>query len=431
MAVAVTRKPLNNAVEYALYGSRAPSIVMDFARGEYLDSRITFTRATSGWRFNSAGTLEAVTSGNPRFDYDPSTLAPRGLLIEDARTNSIRNNTMQGVAAGTPGTAPTNWILADPSNGLALQIVGSGVESGITYIDIRYSGTTDAASSTAIGTEALNQVVASSGQSWTFSSYIRLVGGTLANITSVLATVAERQADGTFITATNADITSITTSAGLATQRGVCSRTLNNGATARVSGGITFTYSSGVAIDVTLRIGLPQLELGAMAGSVIETSTTAVTRNADLAVVSSLVPWFNPYEGTLVAEWIPAQQTAGGAVVGLNDGTTNNRMNLNQTAGVAAQFFTVNGGVSQANLNTGTTVIGSVARAAGAYKENNFALSVNGATPSLDTAGTVPTPTRMSIGVQTGAGTYLFGWVRRIAYYTRRLSDYNLKALST
>jgi hypothetical protein len=55
-------------------------------------SKLTFTRASSAWRFNSAGLLESVASDVMRIDYDPVTKAKRGLLMEVNRTNLLLNS---------------------------------------------------------------------------------------------------------------------------------------------------------------------------------------------------------------------------------------------------------------------------------------------------------------------------------------------------
>ncbi len=60
-------------------------------RGKPSD-RLTFTRASTATRFNSAGQLETVASGAPRIDYDPVTRAKRGLLMEGSRTNLLLNS---------------------------------------------------------------------------------------------------------------------------------------------------------------------------------------------------------------------------------------------------------------------------------------------------------------------------------------------------
>jgi hypothetical protein len=64
-----------------------PRMALDFTTG-VLDSRVTITRAlNTATRVNSSGFVEIVNANLPRFDYDPATLAAKGLLIEEARTN--------------------------------------------------------------------------------------------------------------------------------------------------------------------------------------------------------------------------------------------------------------------------------------------------------------------------------------------------------
>ena len=58
-----------------------------------LDPRITFTRASSATRVNEQGLIEVVADDVPRVDYNPSTLAVKGLLIEEARTNTVLDST--------------------------------------------------------------------------------------------------------------------------------------------------------------------------------------------------------------------------------------------------------------------------------------------------------------------------------------------------
>ena len=62
------------------------TMLLDFLN-PVLDPRITFSRGTGATRVNASGFIETVGNTTPRFDYDPVTLAPRGLLIEEARTN--------------------------------------------------------------------------------------------------------------------------------------------------------------------------------------------------------------------------------------------------------------------------------------------------------------------------------------------------------
>jgi hypothetical protein len=76
------------------FGSGA-TLALDFTSGnQTLDPRITFTRASTATRTNSSGLIETVAINAPRFDYDPVTLAPLGLLIEEQRTNLLLNTSV-------------------------------------------------------------------------------------------------------------------------------------------------------------------------------------------------------------------------------------------------------------------------------------------------------------------------------------------------
>ncbi len=61
----------------------------DFTTISALDSRISFTRASPATRINANGHVETVGAHQPRFSHDPVTLRPRGLLVEDQRTNVL------------------------------------------------------------------------------------------------------------------------------------------------------------------------------------------------------------------------------------------------------------------------------------------------------------------------------------------------------
>jgi hypothetical protein len=78
-----------------------PVLALDFTTG-VLDSRVTIVRALdTATRTNSSGALEVVNANLPRFDYNPTTLAPNGLLIEELRANLFLNSTINGASLAT------------------------------------------------------------------------------------------------------------------------------------------------------------------------------------------------------------------------------------------------------------------------------------------------------------------------------------------
>ena len=391
---------------------------------------ITFTRASTTTFFNSAGVLTSAATNAPRFDYNPSTLAAQGLLIEESRTNSIRNNTMQGAVAGTPGTPPTNWGVSGTADGIAIQVVGTGTENGITYIDFRYSGTATATSFKIVRFEATNNIVAASGQTWTAATYMRIVAGSTANITGLEHQVVGYTSVGAVSEQTNTPpvLTSTMT-------RFVTTRALNNATTAFVTSWFAFTFNNGAAIDITLRIGLPQLELGAFATSVIPTTTTALTRAADVASVNTLSPWFNATEGTIYAEFAVTQPVSGGNqfLARFSDNSFNNSIGDNVASTGAAQIVTQSGGVFDGIASATPNVsANTVAKFAGAYATNDLAACINGGTVATDITATIPSGmTRFDLGSDhIGANRIKAGYLRRITYYPRAFPPAQLQALT-
>ncbi len=84
-----------------LSGAPGPSLDLNFLSG-MLDPRITFTRAAGpATYFDATGTLQTAGTNVARFDYDPVTLASRGLLIEEARTNLLLNSASLGTQTVT------------------------------------------------------------------------------------------------------------------------------------------------------------------------------------------------------------------------------------------------------------------------------------------------------------------------------------------
>jgi len=396
-----------------------------FAGATAISSQITFTRASTGSYFNSAGVLSSAAVNEARLDYNPSTLAAQGLLIEEARTNSIRNNTMVGAAAGTPGTLPTNWT--NQLNGLSQTVVGTGTSNGISYIDIRLNGTTSSTGAIQIKPDGNATISAATAQAWAMSSWMAIVGGSTANTTGQRFLLNEYSLGPTYLR------TSL-----------VASNILANGATlTRISGALTtgalttiieplivLDATSGAAIDITLRIGLPQLELGAFATSVIPTTTTALTRAADVASVNTLSPWYNSAEGTLYAE------------VALISSSYATGVTLDIVAGGAfgtTEYITFNGTQWLLQPNTAPVNVNSIvsttstAKVAAAIKVNDSVISANGLIGTVDTACAIAaSPTTLTIGKGgwSGSSNYLNGYLRRIVYYPRRLANAELQALT-
>jgi multisubunit Na+/H+ antiporter MnhF subunit len=173
-------------------------------------------------------------------------------------TNFIRNNTMVGSVAGTPGTLPTNWSAV--AVGLTITVVGTGVSSGINYIDIRFNGTTSGATDIQVKVDGnVGAISASAGQPWVLSSWVALVGGSTANITNQWLVINEYSTGAIFV---GSSFVASNILAGDTTFTRVSGAKTLGASTALIEPIIVLRTGSSVAIDITLRIGMPQLERG-------------------------------------------------------------------------------------------------------------------------------------------------------------------------
>lgn len=170
---------------------------------------------------------------------------------------------------------------------------------------------------------------------------------------------------------------------------------MTNANTAFVRPQILFTHTSGTTVDFTIDIGLPQLEQAATASSPTLTLGSAVTRSADnLSVANLAATGFNAAGSTV---YVDATASNVGALIGFDDGTTNNRFRIGQND-VNVVFVSVFNGTVQNNQFVGTHPVGTRVRAAMRLAPNDFAGATNGVVQFKNAVSSVPPVTRMTIG---------------------------------
>lgn len=357
---------------------------LDFLAGS-LDSRITFTRASSATRVNSSGLIESVSSNVARFDYDPVTLACKGLLIEEARTNLCLYSDDLTNAAWTKSNATTAKTATGPD----------GVSNSATTL------TATAGNATAL------QAITSASAARVTSCYIKRRTGT--------GTVEMTQDNGTTWAAVT--VTSSWTRVSIA------AATLANPTV-----GLRIV-TSGDAVDVALF----DHEVGSFITSAIPTTSATVTRAADVASMTgtNFSSWFNATQGTFVVEGSSNginTSTGQATLFSVHDGTTSNRMRGKYGSLTNPAFEGANGGASTWDV-LGTGVSGATNKLACAYAANDIAISLNGAAVSTDASATIPTVDRLTIGGFLTARE-LNGHIRRLSYYPTRLNNAQLQAIT-
>jgi len=315
-----------------------PRLALDFTTA-ILDPRVTFTRTgNTATVIDSTGVIVGINADLPRFDFNPTTLVCRGLLIEEARTNALLNSLIDGTDLATQSVTVT-------AAARTLSFYGTGT--------VVLSGTHSA---TVVGT-------------------------------------------GAYPTRTT----------------------------------LTFTPTAGsLTLTVTGTVQFAQLETGSFATSFIPTSGSAVTRNADVAVMTgtNFSDWYNQSEGTFVFDgssfntsgistyYFSALGVGGDNIQAFAFGSTIRPLYVDTPSG------------AQVRLISSVSSVGSYKFAA-AYKVDSFAASISAGSPLTDTLGTVPTTVnKLNIGSAASNLLQLGGHVRKFLYYPQRLINAELQSFS-
>ena len=363
------------------------STFWDFTTGSLLPT-VSFTRASTAWRFNSSGVLVPETTNTPRFQYDPSSLVARGLLVEEAATNGIRNSMATGAVAGSPGTPATNWGWGgDVGLGISRTTVGSTTEDGIGATDINFSGTSTASGQLFVIYEATAIIAAVLGQTFTVSHFLRLVGGAETNIV-ILTGFFEMDSGGAILATQFTAGAQTVTSAALKTQRFSYTAAITNAACAYIRPFLRVTFASGVTLNGTYRIGLPQVVQSSAISSPIITTGGAAARAADTVVITN--PQVLADQCYIVKARTPVSSSSTANIVfQVDDGTFNNRRAIYYFNGRLYATALV-GGVAQATLDLGAVANDTDFVIAARFADNNFAASLNGGAIVTDTLGVNP-----------------------------------------
>ena len=395
-----------------------PKLALDFTTAS-LDSRVTFTRSgNTATVTNSNGIITAVNANIPRFDYDPSTLTCKGLLIEETRTNILiysadftnaswvkTNTTVTGAAA----TAPDNT-----NSGCKLIATAVSGQHSVRLSNT-YSVPANTAGSLSIYAKAAeyNTIAFAATGASAFQVTFTLTGaGSISGLSGGTATI---------------------TSVGNGWYR--CTYTATTTAYDFVPYIYCKQYSSFTGDGTSgLYIWGAQLEAGSFATSYIPTVASQVTRTADVATMTgtNFSSWFNASQGAFAVTAIcKSTPTAGKFPYTLHClSTAGNDINLYQNGATSQQAFIRVSNTGQATLNSTVVAANTLYTQVAAYKQDSFAGCVNAGTVQTDISGNVPTLTTMYIGAASTPTFELNGWVQKLNYWPQRVINAEVQAFS-
>jgi hypothetical protein len=363
----------------------------------------------------------------PRFDYDPVTLAPKGILIEEQRTNLLLQSETFDNASWSKGNGTvTADAIASPDGTVDADAFIENTAASVFHFI------------------AQSVAKAASNIQYTVSFYVkdkgRQVGfsfnsgasGVAGRVNPATGTVTA--AIGVFGTGWTAGSLTMT-NAGNGWYRVVIVATSDTATTAQfqlsLHNGTSATYT-GDGVSGAYLWGA-QMEAGAFATSYIPTVASTVTRTTDTTAIiaPNFAPWYNQSEGTLVVEastFKPTTSTLVGVIADVNDGTLSNRSGIMYRS-ASAQGLSAVAATTVVDLTQAYTA-GAVDKLAFAIKLNDYAFARNGALVGTDTTAGVPVVDRMGVGTFSAGVGPLNGHVRSVRYYPVRLSDAQLQALT-
>lgn len=281
--------------------------------------------------------------------YDGSTWVNEGLRFEEAGTNLFTYSVLSEAALqSTAQTLGSNVTIDAGANGITAEVVATGVENGIPYLDWDISGT-NGGSTVFIDLSDSARVSAAQGDTYTISAYLRLLSGSIASANVVQLFCHFRSAGETLLESPTSEIG--TQIDGTLT-RFSAALTASHVDTANIGDkGLYLRISGGATVGFRLRVGLPQVEETGQPTSPIPTTGAQADRTLDTVSLDSF-----SYDGTTM--WGAIQGVETFADLGTADqvllldwrADANNRITVSiDTDGVETGEITltmINGGVS-------------------------------------------------------------------------------------
>jgi hypothetical protein len=379
--------------------------------------------------YNPAAALTSTAYYGPRFEYDPLTLNPLGLLIEEARTNLLLQSEQLDNAAWAKsnGTISANIIVSPDGTTNADAFIETTTPTSFHYVqqtftkaasNIQYTATVYAKakgrqmpiSFNSSGSGVAGRVDLDTG------TVVAALGtfGTGWTAGSLTITPAGNGWYRVVVVATSDILTTVT-----------LQYSLHNGTTNVYTGdGVSGVYLWGA-----------QLEAGGFATSYIPTVAASATRSADVATMvgNNFTNWYNQTTGTFAVTF-DASANANAEYLEVCDTSNASNSFYFDNAGGTMRNVVFSGGSSVAIMSVGAIgTIGVTNKLAGSYALNDFAVSRNGGTVVTDTVGAVPVGVlQMNIGrsVNAVASTYIDGHIKSISYYNTRLRNDQLQVLT-
>jgi len=381
---------------------------------QFYPQEITASRATTATRVDENGLIVTSSIGIARIDYSTGEAA---LLVEPQRTNAARwseqfedvlwqkiaSNITANSTTSPSGNLNADKFFCDTSNTDHRIRLGSSIAAGSTVTFSCYAkkaefkyfrlGTNSGGTNSVLFDLESGTVVSSSGGA--IGSIVALQNGWYRCITTAIV--------------------------GTVLDSYILDNSLNQ---VYLGDGTSGVYIWGA-----------QLESGSYATSYIPTTSTSVTRNADVTSKTGVSSLIGQTEGTIYAE-IKVSKLLGAVsryIFHLSDGTANNRIYM-AFSGASSNILRgriFSGGTLQCTIDSSTITSNGTYKLALAYKNNDITFYINGVQIGVNTSATIPTGSRVDVGNNYAGASQFSDGISAASIRGTRLTNTQLATLTT
>jgi hypothetical protein len=173
-----------------------------------------------------------------------------------------------------------------------------------------------------------------------------------------------------------------------------------------------------------------QVEQGAFATSYIPTVSSSLTRSADVCSISDVSAFYNATETTLFAEALIGSASNFPSVISFNNALSSNQLALSgfPSPNTIANYVVSNGSTSAQVARSLT--LGVFFKSASSSKLNAFQFSMNGVNGTLDTSGAMPVGINIFTIGRAWNGNPINGCIKSVRVYKKAMTTEKINALT-
>lgn len=394
---------------------------------EAMLERVTYQTTPSTYVANTVSPSSPYFG--PRFEYDPVTLVPRGLLIEEAMAANLVLYSQDFRDTATVGSSRP-WVWSNLT--AALTTATNSPDGTQNAYKLAESTTSSVAHSVA------QSISVTSGAAYTFTVFAKMAERSF---------VALQPFGGAVFAYFNLSTGVVGTTGGSPTATSIqpvgngwyrCSITAN----APFGGPVNvFVYPAATdgnatyagAIGSGVYLWGAQYEARSFATSYLPTGASTAARSADDVSMTgtNFSSWYSQAQGTFICthDYLAGSATSANGRVAMSAWQASNTRIMIYNGGGAPTGYCVISGADQAYLQRTAVAANVMTKLAFACAPNDFAAVQDGGAVATDTSGSLPTPTAFYIGSQTNSA-HLNGHIASIQYFGVRLSDTQLQRLT-